>query len=263
METIYQKMTQLIQSHETFALCILVQTSGSTPRQAGSKMLVFPDGSIWDTIGGGEVEQRVIEEALTALAEGKPRNLSYSMVDPAKGDPGVCGGQMEVYVEPVLPQKTVIVIGAGHVGQAVVRLAHWLGFYVVASDDRPEFITPESVRDADELLSCPITELVQKVKIHPQTYLVLTTRNVELDAQVLPALLKSPAAYIGVIGSRRRWQTTRKMLLEKGIAEEEIDRVHSPMGLDIKAETPEEIAVSILAQIIMLRQGGDGSMMKS
>lgn len=261
MTSIYEAIVELERQNRPAALCMVVRSQGSTPRRASSKMLVYPDGSILGTVGGGEMERRVIEEAKQAIQEGQPRYLSYSMTDPARGDPGVCGGQVEIYVEPINPKPTLVVVGAGHVGKAVASLARWLGFRVAVWDDRPEFCTPDFVPDADEYHLCPLQELPQRMEITPWHYLVLTTRGADLDVQGLPALLESPAAYIGVIGSRRRWATTRKNLLEKGVKEELLDRVISPMGLELNAETPEEIAVSILAEIIMLRNGGHGGRM--
>ncbi|MEN8240930.1 MAG: XdhC family protein [Chloroflexota bacterium] len=260
---LFKEIAEIIDQQGTAALCILVQTKGSTPRQAGSKMLVFPDGRISGTIGGGEMEHRVVQEALDAIQVGKPRLISYKMTDPQDGDPGLCGGQLEVYVEPILPKKAVIVVGAGHVGQAVAKLAKWLGYYLIISDDRPDFAVPDRVPDADVYHTGPMGELIESQQIHNQSNLVLTTRGVDLDSAGLPAMLATEAAYIGVIGSKRRWETTRKMLLESGIPVEQISRIHSPMGLELHAETPEEIAVSILAEIIMLSKGGDGKEMKS
>jgi xanthine dehydrogenase accessory factor len=170
---------------------------------------------------------------------------------------------MEVFVEPVLPKPTLVVVGAGHVGSAVVHLARWLGFRVAVSDDRPEFCTPEAIPEADEYLPISLVELPNRLTIQPWTYIVLTTRGVNIDVAGLPALLDSPAGYIGVIGSRRRWATAQKQLLEAGVPPEKLARVSSPMGLELNAETPEEIAVSILAEIIMLRNGGDGKVMNS
>ncbi len=259
--SIYRAVAELEAHNKAGALCTIVSSQGSTPRHTTSKMLVYADGTFIGTIGGGEMEGRVIKEALGALQDGKPRLLQYSMTDPARGDPGVCGGQLEIYVEPLIPKPAIVVIGSGHVGKAVVHLAHWLGFYVVVNDDRPEFCTPEAVPGADEYHPLPMAELPQKMKITPWTYLILTTRGVDIDVKGLPVLLDTPAAYIGVIGSRRRWATTRKKLLEYGIPAEKLDRVRSPIGLELNAETPEEIAVSIMAEIIMLRQGGDGSVM--
>lgn len=244
-------------------LCTIVRSQGSTPRHATSKMLVFPDGSIVGTIGGGQMESWVIAAALEALKEGESRMLEYSMTDPARGDPGVCGGQVEIFVEPILPKPTLLLIGSGHVGKAVAHLADWLDFYVVISDDRPEFCTPEAVPAGKAFFPVPMAELPGHFEITPWTYIVLTTRGVNIDVPGLPVLLNSPAPYIGVIGSRRRWAVARKQLLENGILEEKLNRVRSPIGLELNAETPEEIAVSIMAEIVMLRRGGDGQVMSS
>jgi len=250
---IYQALAQLEHDNLPAVLCTVVQARGSTPRHAASKMIVYPDGSIRGTVGGGEMEQRVITEALASLHDGRTRLLEYQMSDPSRGDPGVCGGSVEVFVEPILPKPTLVVIGVGHVGKAVAHLAKWLGFRVVVNDDRPGFATPDAVPDADEYVACPMGELPSRVKITSWHYFVLTTRGVNVDVAGLPALLDTPAAYIGVIGSRRRWATARQQLLELGVAPEKIARVQSPIGLDIRAETPEEIAVSILGEIIGLR----------
>jgi xanthine dehydrogenase accessory factor len=157
----------------------------------------------------------------------------------------------------------LIVIGGGHVGKAVSHLAKWLGFRVAVSDDRPEFVTPEANPDADIFYECKLEELPEKLKINNQTYLVLTTRGVAVDAPGLPPLLNSEAAYIGVIGSKRRWKMTVDKLKEMGVSNKQIARVHSPIGLELQAETPEEIAVSIMAEILMLRGGGTGKAMKA
>jgi xanthine dehydrogenase accessory factor len=256
--SIYQIVARLEAENKAGALCTVISSQGSTPRHAGSKMLVYPDGSFEGSVGGGELESRVIAEALKSIMDGQPRRVEYQMSEPERGDPGVCGGQVEVYIEPLQPKATLVVIGAGHVGKAVAHLAKWLGFRVVVSDDRPEFSTPDALPDADEVYSGSMAELPQHLEITPWTYLVLTTRGVDVDVEGLPVLLDSDAAYIGIIGSQRRWQTTRNKLLEIGYPAEKLDRVRSPIGLELHAETPEEIAVSILAEIIMLRQGGDG-----
>lgn len=255
MTTIYQALAELETRQEVAALCTVVQSLGSTPRHVGSKMLVYADGSILGSVGGGEMESRVIAEAMSAMADGAPRLLQYSMSEPERGDPGVCGGQVEVFVEALRPRSLLVVVGAGHVGRAVVHLARWLGFRVAVSDDRPEFCTPEAVPEAEEYFPGPLEELPARLKITPWTYLVLATRGVPIDVRGLPALLETPAAYIGVIGSKRRWATTRKELLEAGIPQEKLARVRSPIGLELNAETPEEIAISILAEIIQLRRG--------
>ena len=226
-------------------------------------MLVYSNGNFIGTVGGGDLEHRVLDEAWMAIADGKPRLLSYNMSDPSRGDPGVCGGQVEVFVEPILPAPMIVVIGGGHVGKAVVHLAKWLGFRVTVNDDRAEFCTPEAVPGADAYYAIPMEKLTEQLKITRQTYLVVTSRGSNVDAEGLPSLLDSSAAYIGVIGSKRRWATTVKALKEKGVPDEKIEHVHSPMGLELNAETPEEIAVSILAEIMMLKDKGSGKSMKA
>jgi len=261
MNSIYQALSEIERNSESAALCTVVKSEGSTPRHMGSKMLVYPDSRFVGTVGGGELESRVIKAALESLKSGNALTLSYTMADPARGDPGVCGGTVEVFVEPILPSAMIVVIGGGHVGKAVVHLAKWLGFRVAVSDDRKEFCNPESVPGADAYYPVEMGKLTENLKVTPQTYLVVTSRGSSIDAHGLPSLLESEAAYIGVIGSKRRWLTTVKALKEKGVAKEKIARVHSPMGIELNAETPEEIAVSILAEILMLKAKGTGKPM--
>ena len=259
--TIYEALAELEKKGDSGVLCTIISSQGSTPRHVGSKMLVYQDGRIIGTVGGGEVENRVKSEALAALKDRAPRKLAYSMVDPQEGDPGVCGGTVELYLEPILGKPEVLIIGGGHVGKAVAHLAKWLGFWVVISDDRAEFCTPEMNPDADEYLPIEFKDIPAVKKITPSTYVIVTTRGVIVDVPGLPAFLDTDAAFIGVIGSKRRWLTTVKALTESGIPEEKIRRIHSPIGLELNAETPEEIAVSIMAEILMLRNGGTGNHM--
>jgi len=251
---VYQELAELQTSNQAAALCTIIRTQGSTPRHVGSKMLVYVDGSIVGTIGGGEMESRVVDEALQVLEAGVPKILEYSMSDPERGDPGVCGGHLEIFVEPIKSKPVMVIVGAGHVGRAVAYLANWLGFYVVITDDRPEMCSHEVLPQADQFYPITFRDFTKEFNITSWTYFVLTTRSVDVDVEGLPAILKSDAAYIGVIGSQRRWATTKQKLKEIGITDEQISRVKSPIGLALNAETPEEIAISIIAEIIMLRR---------
>lgn len=259
---IYTALAKLKENNQSAALCTVTKSEGSTPRHVGSKMLVYPGGKFIGTVGGGELENRVIKAALQALDDGKTQTLFYTMADPSRGDPGVCGGQVEVFVEPLLPSPTLVVIGAGHVGKAVVHLAKWLGFRVAVSDDRVEFCNPESTPGADEYYPVEMSKLAETIKITKHTYLVITSRGSKVDVAGLPSLLKSEAKYVGVIGSRRRWAVTAKALKEQGVEEELINKVYSPMGIELEAETPEEIALSIMAEVLMVKGGGTGKAMK-
>jgi xanthine dehydrogenase accessory factor len=221
------------------------------PRRPGAKMRVYADGRTAGTVGGGEMEHRVKLEAAQALLDGKPRLITYSLLDPAGGDPGVCGGEADIYLEPYMPRPTLYVIGAGHVGRAVSDLATWLGFLTVVWDDRSEVLEAVvEAEHADVALSGSITEALEEQPITADTSIVVVTRNVALDLEILPQLIATPARYIGLMGSTRRWETTRAGLVELGIGAADLDRIQTPVGLEIHAETPEEIAVSILAAVI-------------
>jgi len=243
---------------EAVALAVIVRDHGSVPRHAGAKMLVYGDGRTLGTVGGGEMESRVVAAAAEALRDGKPRIVPYSLVDPQRGDPGVCGGQVEIYVEPHLSPATLYILGCGHVGRALAALGHWLGYRIIAWDDRADLATRENVPDADMVLSGALVDVLAAHPVDDRTFLTLVTRNVSLDRQLLPLLLDTPAAYIGVMGSRRRWEETKRLLLADGMPPAKLARVVSPMGLELNAEAPAEIAVSIMAQIIMAQRGGDG-----
>jgi len=260
--TILQTLAELERKGELVVVATVVRSQGSVPRHDGSKMLIYPDGRIDGTIGGGDMESRVIKEALAALKDGESRKLSYAFRDVQKGDVGVCGGKVEVFVEPLLPKPQVIIAGGGHVGKAVAHLAHWLGFHVVVTDDRPEFATPEAVPSGDEHIHCPLSELPSRTRIDQNSYVLLTTRGMPVDIEGLPALVETAAAYIGVIGSRRRWEVCIDKLRAGGMSDDDIARVTSPIGLELNAESPEEIALSIMAEIIMLRRKGTGERMQ-
>jgi xanthine dehydrogenase accessory factor len=218
-------------------------------------MLVLSDSRQIGTIGGGEMEARVIEQACACMDDGTSLLLNYELVDPVAGDPGVCGGTVTIHLETYMPNPKILIIGCGHVGRAVAELASWLGYHVVATDDREEIA--EGVTGADLVLTGPIEETLEKVNLTDHDHVVAVTRNAELDIQNLPHLLATDAKSIGVMGSSRRWETTRSSLESAGVSKEDLSRVTSPIGLDLNAETPQEIALSILSQIIEQDNAGN------
>ena len=281
--SLIRQLAEAVEDGVAVASATVVDTSRSVPRRAGAKMLVFRDGSISGTVGGGEMEARVVAEGVAALADGRCRLLSYRLVDPGRGDPGVCGGDVRIFVEPHMPEPTVIVMGYGHVGRAVAQLAGWLGFRVVAADDRPMAAddSPDSeapggdsvdgapggapegpdsaggnVADTapDELVIGTVGDLLAGRTLDRDTSVVLVTRNVDVDCAALPALLSTDAGYVGVMGSERRWATTRARLEADGVDPAALDRVHAPIGVEVGAETPEEIALSIMAEVVAHRR---------
>ncbi len=276
--SLLQRLADLVADGVAVAAATVVDTSRSVPRHAGAKMLVLRNGRSFGTVGGGEMEARVIAEAQGALVDGRCRLLSYRLVDPRRGDPGVCGGDVRIFVEPHMPKPTLIVMGYGHVGRAVAQAARWLGFRTLAVDDRPGIAdaaeaaadsgrgdaetdagTDASFGDADtgaldELITGSSSELLATRQLDADSAVVLVTRNVDVDVAALPALLDSDAGYIGVMGSDRRWATTRTRLIQGGADDSALERVHAPIGIEIGAETPEEIAVSIMAEVIAHRR---------
>ena len=262
MKSLFDSLSLIEQHGDPAALCTIIKARGSVPRHVGSKMIVYADAHIEGTVGGGEMESRVIRDALEAIKTDDAKIVHYELIDPKSGDPGVCGGELEIFVEPIKPKPTLLVIGGGHVGKALVHLGKWLGFRVVLSDDRPDFCNADWAPGADEYLVMTIRELATRFKFHSQTYIVMPTRGVPLDVEGLPTLLDVPYAYLGVIGSRRRWATAVKRMQGDGVSAEKLSRVHAPMGLELNAETPEEIALSILSEIVMQMRGGTGETMK-
>ena len=232
----------------------VVRTSRSVPRRPGARMLVFADGDQLGTVGGGEMERRVLETATDVLATGRPADLDVDLVDPARGDAGVCGGSMTIHLEAFMPRPHLVVIGCGHVGTAVVELAHWLGYRVTAVDDRDDVADPARLAVADALLSGTLVDSVREAGIDDRADVVLLTRSAAVDVEVLPLVLASAARSVGVMGSARRWATTRAALVDAGVPDEQLERVTSPVGVEIAAETPGEIAVSIMAQLVERRR---------
>ncbi len=254
MDPVSHALIDAIQNNKPAALATVVKTRGATPREPGTKMLVYPDGKIVGTIGGSTMELRVITEARTAIRDGKPRYLELTLADDDHGAPREDAGAMEIFVEPLTLAPTLVIVGAGHVGAAVAQLAKTLGFRITVLDDRADFVTPENFPYADERLAGDLIEKIREIEIAPQTYIVIVTRNHALDPALLGAIVEKDAAYIGMLGSARRAATVLDTLKQRGISATALARVHAPIGIEINAETPQEIAVSIMAEIIQVKR---------
>jgi xanthine dehydrogenase accessory factor len=263
MRAVYTALAEAQDKGIPAALATVVSVKGSVPRHEGSKMLVYADSRFVGTVGGGALESLVIQEALAALVDGQTRLRSYTLNDLDAGDPGICGGTVEVFVEPLTIASKLLVIGGGHVGKALAQLGKWMDFRVILSDDRAEFCNPEYLPGMDEYIVCKPAEIAQHVRIDAQTYIAAVTRGLPIDINLIPTLLATDAAYIGLIGSRRRWALTAKALVEqRGLTPAQLKRVRAPIGLELQAESPKEIAISIMAEITMLRHGGTGQPMQ-
>lgn len=259
---VYEAILAAQDTGETAALATVTAVIGSVPRHAGSKMLVRADGSFVGTVGGGKMEALVMSEALASIGDGAPRVREYTLNDIAAGDPGICGGTVTVFIEPIGVAPTLLVIGGGHVGKALAELALWMGYRVILSDDRAEYANDAYVPGLAGYVVCAPEAIADHTRIDARTFIAAVTRGLPVDIKLIPALLKTNAAYIGLIGSRRRWTLTANALREAGVSEADLARIHAPIGLELEAETPREIALSIMAQITMIRRGGTGKTMK-
>ena len=257
MEKVYAAVLEGIRAGQPAALVTVIEAKGSTPRGVSAKMLVYPDGQTVGTVGGGGVEARAIDEAREAIEANESRELAYDLVNEARGDPGICGGSMRLFVEVLTPRPTLMILGGGHVGQSVAELGAFLGFRIVVVDDRPDMVTEERYPWADALLAGDMAEQVAGYPLDDQTYLVMVTPHYATDEKVLEVLADRRVAYIGMIGSRRRSTLTFERAREAGVTDELLDRVHTPIGLDIGAQSPREIAVSIVAEVIAVQHGHD------
>lgn len=243
---------------EPAALVTVVATEGSTPRKAGAKMLVYGDGRAVGTIGGGCLEADTTALARRAIAEGKVRTATCDLTsDPAAEDGLVCGGRVQVLIEPLEPTPTLCLFGAGHVAQPLARMAKACGFRVEVADDRPSFAERERFPEADRIVVAGFAEAAPQMMLGPGSYAVVVARGHRGDAEALRAVLGRGLRFVGLLGSRSKMVHVLTALAEEGVSPDELARVHCPLGLAIGAETPAEIAVSILAEMIAVRRGVD------
>jgi len=253
MQDIYEELVKIRARGEESALVTLTSAHGSTPREQGAKMLVRRDGSIIGTIGGGRIEDLVIKKSLEVIKKGKPERLSYSLKE-GEETGMVCGGDVEVFVEPILPSPTLFIFGGGHIALCLAKMAKMASFKIVVIDDRTEFANPERFPEAEQTLVADFAQAFSQLGIDESSYIVIVTYAHTGDEVTLEGALKTRAKYIGMIGSRSKNELVYSHLRDKGISQELLDRVHAPIGLEINARTPEEIAVSILAQLIKVRR---------
>ena len=234
------------------AFATIVETTlKGTPRKSGAKMVVSEDGSTSGTIGGGRNEKAAIEECLKAIKSGKPSLVTYDYFG-QKGQ-SVCGGQMKVYIEPFLIKSERIICGAGHIALPLSILGKILNFTVTIIDNRKEFANKKRFGHVDQIILGRHVQSLQKINIGPQTYIMVVTQGNEYDYECLKAALKTNAAYIGVISSKPKRIKFFNRLKESGISKNTLDKIKIPAGIDIGAQTPEEIAVSIMAEMLSVK----------
>lgn len=252
---IFEELVRLRREGRRCALATIVQVQGSIPSYQSAKLLIRDDGSIAGTIGGGCVEAEVWNAAREVIESGKAKRLSFNLGQDAAYDNGlICGGQLEVFVEPVFPQPKAFIFGAGHISKSLAKVAALAGFSTAVIDDRESFASRERFPEADEIHAGEYEDVVPRLAINESGYVVIVTRGHRDDMRVLRLVAGSSARYIAMIGSKRKVISVIKELEREGVARESLERIYAPMGLEIGAESPEEIAISVVAEMIAVRR---------
>jgi xanthine dehydrogenase accessory factor len=255
-QEVFAAVAEALDRGEPAALVTIVSTTGSTPQRVGAKMLVFADGRLVGTIGGGCYENDAFWKAREAITNRRPQLVHYELSDDFAQETGlICGGQMDVYIEPIEPSPELYVVGAGHVGYHLARLAHDVGFRVHVVDDREKFANRERFPNATEVVAEDIPTWIERTKIPPHAYVVIVTRGHTNDLEALRALAPRDLRYLGLIGSRAKVARIYDALTADQMPAGLLRNVHAPIGLDIGAVTPQEIAVSILSELIAVKHG--------
>lgn len=251
---LFEEIVRMRRAGQRGALATIVHTNGSIPSYESSRMLVRDDGSIAGTIGGGCVEAEVWAAAKEVMHKEAPRKMVFNLNNEATYDNGlICGGTLEVFVEPILPQPVVYLFGGGHVSMAVAKAAFAAGFGIAVVDDRESFANKERFPMAQDIHTS-YEDAFAKIQPNVATYLIIVTRGHKEDMRVLAWAVRTDARYVGMIGSKRKVLSVYKALEEEGYKPEEFERVYAPMGLEIGALSPEEIAISIVAELIAVRR---------
>ena len=251
-ELILRRILKSLENGHKTALVTVTEVGGSTPRDAGSLMLVWENGETFGSIGGGKIEYFVIEEAVEALKNGTEKMFEHSLTP--KGDLEMqCGGTAKGFIKIFKPKNKIIIAGGGHVGEKVLELANFLGFRCEVVDDREEYVDKESLKLADELVIKSFDKALDEMNVDENTYIVITTKSHVTDIVFVKKAIKTKAKYIGLIGSRTKQIFVRETLAKDGFTDEEIKKIYGPMGIDIANQMPEEIAVSILSEILSVK----------
>ncbi len=255
MRDCFENICHLIKAGEPVALAIVVKTKGSTPRRPGAKMVVLKDGKTIGTLGGGDLEKRVIDEAIAAINAGEPRITSFTLdIEKGKLDM-MCGGELDVYIDPVLPKAKLFIFGAGHITRVLAPLMQMAGFQISVVDDSPELLQKEKFPEIEDLRLTDMEDFAKDLPPDPRAYIVILSRGFSKDEAILCQLIRKEFKYIGMIGSLRKIMTMKENLQKQGAAKEAFHKLQAPIGLNIGAETPEEIAISIAAEMIAAQKG--------
>lgn len=254
---LFQKIVELLEDRERIALCIIVEKKGSGPRDVGAKMIVCSDGRTIGTIGGGILERMIVQEALKIIEENRSREITFSLGGEEGIETGLmCGGSIKIFIDVLNPKPRLIIIGSGSIAKPLAEVASIVGFEILIVDSNGKTATRDRFPMASRIiLRESLVKGVIEAELRKNDFVAIVHGNIKDEYEVLKEVLKLKPKYIGLLGSRRKSLEFKKKLIEDGFKVEDVEKIYSPIGLDIKAETPEEIAISIMAEVIMVLRG--------
>jgi len=259
---VLKRITEEMGAEKPVALVTVIEATGSTPGKTGAMMAVLEDGTTFGTVGGGKLEGEITKEAVICLKTGEDRLLNYHLKDDEEGIGMQCGGDAQAFVKVFKPRQQLILAGGGHISQSLYHQGLMLGFRVTIVEDREEYCNRERFPQADQLLVGDMGKLMEDMPLGSGTYVVIGSRGHKMDEIALRAVMGRSVAYVGMIGSRNKVAHTIKSLRDSGVKEEHIDQVYMPIGLDLGGQKPEEIAISIIAQILAVKYGTEPKHLK-
>ena len=248
---IFEEIVAAKKANVPVVLATVIESLGSAPREEGARMLIKSDGTTIGTIGGGAIEKVIADQAMQLMNSTSPQLVRYDLKDVGM----TCGGAMSIFLEPLLPAPRLIIFGAGHIGTALAQLGRMLDFTVVVVDNRPEFANRERLPWADTVIAEDYQSVLKKILPLDNAYVIILTHKHVHDFEVLEQCVQNPFHYLGMIGSKTKVAKAFQQLREKGIGEAVIERIHAPIGIDIGANTPAEIALSIAAELVAVHSG--------
>lgn len=256
-EMILDRVSKEVKSGNRVAFATITEVKGSSPGKVGATLAYFNDKSILGTVGGGILEHEVITECKKALDSGFDRAFKHALDENSKDTPMQCGGRVCGFIKVFKPRPRLLIVGGGHVGYNIYKIANTLDFYKIIVDDRVEFANKERFESADEVYAGNIDDILNDINIDENTYVIIATRGYEKDLEALRKIIKKNPSYIGMIGSKKKWNTLKEELLKEGVEKELLDNVYAPVGLNISSNDVSEIAFGIMAELLLVKNKGE------
>ncbi|RKD32944.1 XdhC family protein [Thermohalobacter berrensis] len=259
---VLEKLTEKVKDNKGAALAVITKVEGSTPREEGSMMVVLEDGTTYGTVGGGKFELVVTKRAQKCIKKGKSQTFSFKLNDDKGSLHMQCGGNADVFIKVFKPKDKLMIVGGGHIALKLYELGKTLNFFTVIFDDREEFCNSDRFPHADELILGNIEESLKNYNIDNNCYIVIVTRGHKYDEIALETVIETNAKYIGMIGSKNKTKYVMENLMNKGISKEKLEKVYAPIGINLGGDKPEEIAFSIMSEILLVKNNGTLDHMK-